>query len=181
MSRIKMAGAAAVFAGALHGCAPAPPAGPLAAGDNAAFHHEVETSAPPEAIWALWSDAESWARWDRGLKGATLEGPMQVGATGQITPLSGPPVGFKVLEYAPPSHYAFATELPLARLIVRRSIVGFDPTRIRHDVSFEGPLAPLWAAQFGPQFRAALPPTMDALVREAEATAAPARDAQETN
>ena len=33
---------------------------------NVHFSHTVETSASPEAIWAIWTDVPNWKQWDDG-------------------------------------------------------------------------------------------------------------------
>lgn len=141
----------------------------IAAGTNKAFSHTQTTTAPPDAIWALWTDVSTWKAWDKGLKDAVMKGPMQLGANGTIVSLSGPNPGFKVTEYNDGVSYAFVTNLPLAKLTVRRTLLGTQPTTFRHDVSFSGLFGGVWASRFGPTFRAALPPTMEALAALAEA------------
>ena len=131
-----------------------------AEGTDEAFFHEVTTTASPERIWALWTDVSTWKAWDKGLKDAELAEPMRLGATGKIIPLSGYPTSFEVTEFNPGRSYAFVTDLPMAKLTVRRTIIGTSPTRFRHDVSFSGPMAETFAKRFGPGFRKALPPTM---------------------
>jgi uncharacterized protein YndB with AHSA1/START domain len=168
-------GIAVLAAGLLAACsgAPkaAPPGTPLAEGTNRAFSHEVTTDAPPDAVWALWTDASTWKDWDKGLKSAEHEGEMKAGSKGRIIPLDGPAAGFTVTAVEPGKSYAFRTGLPLATLTVSREITGTAPTRFRHSVSFSGPLAGYWSGQFGPGFRAALPPTMETLAAMAEAEA----------
>jgi Polyketide cyclase / dehydrase and lipid transport len=168
-------GIAALAAGLLTACSGAPkaaaPGAPLADGTNRAFSHEVTTTAPPEAVWALWTDASTWKDWDKGLKSAEHDGAMAVGSSGKIIPLDGPAARFTVTAMEPGRSYAFKTGLPLASLTVSREITGTAPTRFRHSVSFSGPLAGYWSGQFGPGFRAALPPTMDTLAALAEAGA----------
>ena len=144
----------------------------LAEGTNRAFSHTVTTKASADAIWRLWTDVTTWKEWDRGLKDAQLTGPMELGATGRILPLSGPASTFEITEFVDGESYAFQTRMPLARLIVRRSLISQDPVTFRHDVSFEGLGAGFWAGRFGPGFRAALPPTMKALSAYAEAEGA---------
>lgn len=146
-----------------------PPGTVLAEGTNRAFSHEVTTTAPPEAVWALWTDAGTWKDWDKGLKSAVHEGAMAEGTKGTIMPLEGPSATFTVTALEPGTSYTFRTGLPLASLTVAREITGTGPTRFRHSVSFAGPLAGYWAGQFGPGFRAALPPTMETLAGMAEA------------
>lgn len=146
-----------------------PPDAVLAEGTNREFSHEVTTTAPPEAVWALWTDARTWKDWDKGLKSADQEGAMAVGSKGKIIPLEGPSARFEVTALEAGHSYSFRTGLPLASLTVAREITGTEPTRFRHTVSFSGPLAGYWAGQFGPGFRAALPPTMETLAQLAEA------------
>lgn len=137
----------------------------IAQGANARFFHEVETRAAPERIWFLWTTPQTWRLWDQGLADAEFSGPFVVGATGRIVPKSGPKTRFRVTALQELRFYAFETSLPLARLVVERSIISRDPTLIRHDVSFKGAFGAVWASLFGPDFRKALPPTMDELVR----------------
>lgn len=141
----------------------------LAAGDNRDFSHERTTTANAAVIWTLWTDVTTWKDWDRGLKDARLDGVFAGGATGEIIPQSGPAAKFRVTEFVDGRSYAFETQLPFATLTVRRSLLSASPTVFRHEVSFEGALAWFWSGQLGPQFRAALPPTMDALAMLAEA------------
>ena len=162
---------AAVLLAACSGSPKVPPGTVLAEGTNRAFSHEVTTTAPPEAVWALWTDASTWKDWDKGLKSAEHEGAMAVGSKGTIVPLEGASANFEVIRLEPGKSYSFRTSLPLARLIVEREITGTAPTRLRHTVSFSGPLAGYWSDQFGPGFRAALPPTMERLADLAEARA----------
>jgi hypothetical protein len=135
----------------------------IAEGTNRRFSHTITTQADASRIWQLWMDVPGWKNWDKGLKDANVSAPLALGVRGQIIPLSGPAANFHVSAYEEGISYAFATALPLARLIVRRTIVGTNPTRFTHEVSFEGLLAGFWAGRFGPGFRQALPPTMAAL------------------
>jgi Polyketide cyclase / dehydrase and lipid transport len=144
----------------------------IASGTNRSFHHIVQTTATRTRVWSLWTDTNSWQAWDRGLKGATLEGAFGLGAKGTILPLSGPPAAFEVTAFDLNQSYTFETKLPAARLVVKRSFVaqpGSDVTIFRHDVSFTGPLGWFWADRFGPGFRRALPPTMQGLANLAQA------------
>ena len=146
----------------------------IAAGTNQAFYHEVSTVAPPNAVWAIWTDVAGWGRWDKGLKSANLDGPFVTGARGTLTPLSGPNARFVVREVRQGVSYRFTTALPLASLSVTRTILSSGqnaPTVFRHDVRFDGLLGGFWAKRYGPGFRAALPPTMAAITTLAQAEA----------
>ena len=55
------------------------------------FDHTVETAAPPEKIWAAWTDAGSWPEWDTELAFAALDGDFAVGAKGSLKSPTGVP------------------------------------------------------------------------------------------
>lgn len=137
-------------------------------GSNRAFSYEVTTSASPDSIWSLWTDVSTWKMWDQGLKDAELAEPMHLGSKGKIIPLSGPSASFTVTEFDPKTSYTFVTNLPLAKLTIKRTIIGTSPTRFRHEVSFSGVMAGTFAKRFGPGFRASLPPTMREIAALAE-------------
>jgi hypothetical protein len=137
------------------------------------FTAEQDTSASSTTIWRLWTDPASWGQWDRGLKRAEANQPLALGATGAITPLSGPAARFEVTGWTEGDGYRFTTRLPLAALVVDRAFVTKEPVRFVHTVWFEGPLARMWSALLGRRFRAELPPTVAGLARLAEAIERP--------
>ncbi len=46
----------------------------------AVAHSEIEVAAPPEIVWAVLTDVESWPSWNPDVKSASLEGPLTKGA-----------------------------------------------------------------------------------------------------
>jgi hypothetical protein len=134
-------------------------------GSTRNFGHCLETTAAPQAIWSLWTTPSTWQMWDLGLKSAKLEMPFVAGAIGSILPKSGPSSKFSVTRVEDGRRCTFVTALPLASLVVDRSLTTLanGKTRITHEVSFSGPFAALWAMVFGPSFMRDLPPTMERL------------------
>jgi len=136
----------------------------IAAGTNRDFSHTVAT-VDPEHVWLSWTTPESWSRWDKGLRSATMDGgAMRLGSKGLIEPLSGPRSSFAVVAFEPGRSYAFETRLPMAVLRVERAF-NADRTAFTHRVTFRGPAGLVFAQVLGSDFRRALPPTMDALNR----------------
>lgn len=129
-------------------------------GTNRHFHHTESSAGTPAAVWALWTDVASWHCWDQGLKRASIDGPVEVGAQGALVPNRGPKTTFEITDLRPCRGYTFATRLPGARLHVRRELLDGPVTTFSHTVWFDGPLAGLWARLSGPGFRRQLPPTM---------------------
>jgi uncharacterized protein YndB with AHSA1/START domain len=54
------------------------------------FEHSLEAPVPRERVWSLWTDIESWSRWNPGVVRAELDGPFAEGATGSVRAAGGP-------------------------------------------------------------------------------------------
>jgi hypothetical protein len=175
MNRLKAMIAAPAFV-PLSGCAASTPEqqertmpaqnDQIAPGTNRDFSFTLPTSTPDQ-IWSLWTDPSTWGDWDKGLKSASMDGEMRLGSTGVIIPQSGPQSAIEVITFDPVQSYAFETRLPMAVLRVERSF-NVDRTAFTHRITFNGPMAFAFARMFGPGFRKALPPTMQALNALAE-------------
>jgi Polyketide cyclase / dehydrase and lipid transport len=137
------------------------------------FSYTLETTANKERFWHVWTDVENWPTWDTPLREVRLEGNLQQGATGKLTTQNGQVSSFTISECTPMQSYSFTTQLPGAKLVVRRYISkeSLDKLQFTHHVSFEGPLAFLFAGLLGKGFTKALPPVMENLKRIAEGSA----------
>jgi Polyketide cyclase / dehydrase and lipid transport len=133
------------------------------------FAHTVETTAPPEKIWAAWTDVKRWPEWDTELASASLEGSFALGAKGKLKPKRGPAARFSISELIPGESYTFTTRLPLCELKVRRHLTLKDGGAcFTHEVSFVGPLSTVFANLLGRRYREALPVVMENLRNIAE-------------
>ncbi len=136
----------------------------------------LETTATPEAIWAAWSEVSRWHEWDSELLSAVLDGDFRLGATGRLTPKSGPTSTFVISQMNQGESYTFTTQLPLCRLHVRRFLAWRESSGSLHDrtlcftheVSFEGLSAVVFERLLGKRFQLALPSVMQALKNIAE-------------
>lgn len=86
------------------------------------FDHIVETSAPPEKIWAAWTDVDHWPQWDTELVSASLDGSFALGTRGRVKPKRGPAARISISELIRGESYTFTTRLPLCELKVRRHL-----------------------------------------------------------
>ena len=133
------------------------------------FAHTLETTAPAERIWQLWTDVAGWPRWDTALVAAQLDGPFAHNARGRLHSKSSPESVFTVVELEPGRSYTFAVPLLFAELRVRRTLVPTPAgTRYTHEVSFVGPLSGLFGLLLGRQFQNMLPGVMERLRTLAE-------------
>ena len=134
------------------------------------FDHTVETSAPPEKIWAAWTDVECWPEWDTELDSASLDGSFALGTKGRVKPKRGPAARFSISELIPGESYTLTTRLPLCELKVSRRLTRNDDsgTFFIHVVSFVGPLCFVFGNLLGRRYREALPVVMENLRKIAE-------------
>ncbi len=130
----------------------------------------ADACATPDALWKIWSDVESWPRWDHGIAWIRLEGAFEEGSTGLIKPKGGPEVPFVLLWADPERGFSDESRLPFGRLRFEHRWSPLENGRIEfvHRVSFHGPMGFLYAFLMGPSFRRELPKAMDTLARMAE-------------
>ena len=58
--------------------------------------HTLQTTAPAERIWQLWTDVAGWPRWDTALVAARLDGPFVCGARGRLQSKGSPESTFNI-------------------------------------------------------------------------------------
>jgi Polyketide cyclase / dehydrase and lipid transport len=135
------------------------------------FSHTLKTAAPPEQIWAIWTDVKNWSAWDTELVDSRLESSFTLGAIGKLTPKKGRVAAFRVSQLNPGESYTFTVGLPLCRLNVHRYLqLQPDGTYFTHEVSFQGLLAWLFGLLLGRQFKAVLPSIMENVKQIAESS-----------
>lgn len=130
------------------------------------YTRTVSTTAPPVAVWALWSDPGTWSTWDPAVEDVTLPGPFQQGATGTMVLTGGieVPVSLEVVE--PGARYL--DRLTMGELVIRIDHVvrrgDAAGSEVTVSTTIEGP----GAADIGPMVTHDAPTAMAALVDLAE-------------
>ncbi len=126
--------------------------------------HTAYTDAPPEAVWALWSDVSTWPDWDHGLERVDIDGPFAAGSSGVLKPRGGPEVTFTIKEVRPGEGFADETRLLLARIRFEHSVAReAGRTRITHRVRITGAGTPLFSRLIGRGIAKTLPETLERL------------------
>ena len=139
-------------------------------GSRRSFWRSEATTAAPGAIWDLWTEVDTWPQWDTELRRATLDGPMRLGARGQLQPSRGPASRFVISLWEPGRRVRITTELPCASLVLTRTLEPAGAGCVfTHEVEFTGALGWGFAALLGGRFRAALPGVMRRVRQLAEA------------
>jgi hypothetical protein len=129
---------------------------------NTHFSYTIETTAPPEAIWRIWTDVPNWKTWDDGLKTAELDGPFIANTKGALIPDKGPQSRFVLTEVVPGQTYTFRTKLPLGALYVKRLLsMQNGKTAFTHEVWFTGLTKGIFGRALGRNYRQILPGVME--------------------
>ncbi|MCX4778294.1 polyketide cyclase [Streptomyces sp. NBC_01264] len=133
------------------------------------YEHAVETTAAPEAIWALWADVENWGAWNADIEKIELRGAFAAGAEITMTPAGQDPVELLVAEAA--EGEMFVDEAHFAGLVLRTTHridrLGPELSRVVYRMEISGESAAEAGPQIGPAVTADWPETMAALVRTA--------------
>ncbi len=102
--------------------------------------------APISTVWALLTDATSYAEWNRAV--ISIEGPIEQGRTVSLTSIVNPERSFKlkVIELVSPNRMVWSDGMPLGlfrgdriyELVEQQGVTTFSMTE-----EYTGPLAPL--------------------------------------
>ena len=142
----------------------------IASGSNKDFSHELTIESNEQTLWKAWTDVAEWKTWDVGLKDASLEGTFKEGAVGHIRDHDTRRSQFTLMKVKNNQHYTMVIKLPLARLVIERSIVARAPKalKVKHRVYFDGLLAGVFGNLLGKTFRRQLPEAMEKLRNKIE-------------
>ena len=132
------------------------------------FHTQftIETSASPEAIWALFRDVQGWTRWNAGIESIALEGPFAVGSEFVMKPPGEAALRSLLTEVRENECFVDETRLGDLVIAVAHKIERLDAsrTRITYAVDAQGEAA----AEIGPMISADFPEVLAALAATAE-------------
>ncbi|MGF1462486.1 MAG: SRPBCC family protein [Maricaulaceae bacterium] len=136
--------------------------------------HRETTTAPRAAIWALWTDPQSWPRWEHELRSVKFPGPFEKGAKGSFKPTSGIGGDFIVRKVDDEIGYAITFQVPCGAILLERFFEdgAEDDTVFVQTVKFIGPSKNVFAAILTPYFRMSMPAAMERLKTRAEAQTA---------
>jgi len=111
----------------------------------------LETSAPPERVWQVWSDVNRWPEWNPDMKASHIDGPLKLGATGNIDTRSGGKHDVVVTQFEQGRSFELeSTALPGTRMAIRAAIVpSGSGSRITQGFEPRGLLAPIVGPMMG--------------------------------
>jgi hypothetical protein len=111
----------------------------------------LETSAPADKVWSVWSDVNSWPQWNPDMKASRLDGPMKLGTTGNIDTRSGGKHDVVVTHYEEGRSFELeSTALPGTKMGIRATIApSGSGSRITQGFEPRGLLAPIVGPMMG--------------------------------
>jgi len=132
--------------------------------------HTEETTATPEAVWAVVADIDGWPSWNPGYAAAHLDGPLTPGGSGTIKLPNGMQRSFTLFEATPLAALVIGGKVPGAtqRFIHRIEPLSSGGSRVTMAATMEGPLTPIFSRLFGKVIAGYYPTAVRQLVAAAE-------------
>jgi len=111
----------------------------------------LETKAPADRVWRVWSDVNRWPEWNPDMKESRLDGPLKLGATGMINTRSGGKHDVVVTHYQEGRSFELeSTAMPGTKMAIRATIApSGSGTRITQGFEPRGLLAPVVGPMMG--------------------------------
>jgi uncharacterized protein YndB with AHSA1/START domain len=127
----------------------------------------ASSDASREKVWALWTDAAGWPRWNPTLKAASMDGPISEGTAGSLEHTSGRKSDFVVRDVQPEAVFATESAMPGARLRIEHEVVDKPGggSRFTQRALFRGPLGRVWSLIIGRQVKHDITAAVEGLAR----------------
>ena len=105
----------------------------------------LETKAPADRVWRVWSDVNRWPEWNPDMKESRLDGPLKLGATGMINTRSGGKHDVVVTHYQEGRSFKLeSTAMPGTKMAIRATVApSGSGTTITQGFEPRGLLAPV--------------------------------------
>lgn len=133
------------------------------------IEHSVQVTCEPRVIFEIYKDVNRWNTWDPDTWEAILDGPLQVGAQGQLTPTQGRTVPMRVTQVDTNRSFTVESRIPLFHMVFEHLLVPHgSQTQVIHRVTLSGPLTFIIGGLLARRIHAGLPVTLRNLKALAE-------------
>jgi len=135
------------------------------------YGSSVESTAPAEKVWRIWSDMSTWGQWNPNVTTMDWQGGFESGTTGVMNTPSGQHHKMQLVDVQPGRSFALLTAVvPGTRFRFNCRIEpAAGKTKISQTVEVGGPLGPVMGGMLGPQVSKDFPTLLQNLARKAEA------------
>ena len=137
------------------------------------IEHKTAVLAAPNVLFRIYEDVANWHTWDPDTKRAFLDGPLQLGSKGKLTPTKGNTVPIRVTEVTRDRSFTVESKIPLLRMIFEHELKPVaSGTEVVHRVTLSGSLLFILGRMLTRQIDSGLPVTLRNLKQLAEARSA---------
>lgn len=139
----------------------------------AEYGTSVQSSAPAENVWKVWSDMSTWGDWNPNVSTMDWTGGFESGTTGIMNTRAGQHHKMKLVDVTP--GHSFALETSVVPGTTFRFNCRIEPagtgtgTTIGQWVEVKGPLGPVLGGMLGPQVSKEFGTLLANLAKRAEA------------
>ena len=136
----------------------------------AAYGTSVETSAPADKVWKIWSDMSTWGDWNPNVSTMDWQGGFASDTNGIMNTRAGQHHKMKLVDVVPGRSFALETSVvPGTMFRFNCSLVPAGAkTRISQTVEVKGPLGPALGRVLGPQVSKEFGTLLGSLAKKAE-------------
>jgi uncharacterized protein YndB with AHSA1/START domain len=135
------------------------------------YERSAETTAPPEAVWACWSDLRTWPSWNAGIESITVDGPLAAGTRFTMTtPPDGEAITLRIVDVVAGRRFTDQADYGgvVVTTIHRLEPTAHGTTRVTYRTEITGPDADQAGPEIGPAITADFGDVLHALIRRAE-------------
>ncbi|HEX8918168.1 MAG TPA: SRPBCC family protein [Chloroflexota bacterium] len=133
------------------------------------YERSTESTATPDQVWELWSNTNTWPRWNPDVRDISLDGSFQSGTTGSMTSRAGTHSIRLENVFAGRSFDLVTSPIPATTFRFHCEVTPHGVgSRLSQSVSMSGLMAPLMSRMMGKRVAAGFQPLLDGLAKEAE-------------
>jgi len=132
----------------------------------------VESKAPADRVWKIWSDMSTWGQWNPNVTSMDWNGGFASGTTGVMNTPAGQHHKMTLVDVVPGRSFALETRVvpgTMFRFNCRIEPSG-SGSRIGQWVEVKGPLGPILGGMLGPQVSKEFGTLLSNLAAKAEAS-----------
>jgi len=133
------------------------------------IEYRININRTADAIFSIYKDVDSWAKWDPDIEAVALQGAFTAGTRGWLKPVGAPKTKTLMIAVNEPTSFIVESKLPLCTMRFEHELISQgNSTDVIHRVLFSGPLATVFSRIIGHKINKNIENTMQGLKRYAE-------------
>jgi hypothetical protein len=137
----------------------------------AGYGTSVESTAPPDKVWSIWSDMSTWGEWNTNVSTMEWQGAFASGTSGIMNTRAGQHHKMRLVDVVPGRSFALETNVVPGTMFRFNCTVEPDgaKTKLSQMVEVKGPLGGILGGMLGPQVSKEFGTLLSNLAAKAEA------------